>query len=135
MGTWDLGSFDNDTAVDWTYGLEETSDLSYVEEALDAALDSDHEELDADAGVCAIAAADVVARLTGKFGVENSYTEVVDRWVRDRRLKPSESLVRKAREAIARTRRDPSELRDLWDESRELDAWNAALDEVDARLR
>lgn len=135
VGSWDVGSFDNDMAVDWTYGLENAEDLSYVEAALDAVLEADDDELDAAKGECAIAAADVVARLLGNFGVENSYTETADTWVRAHHLRPPPELVKKARAALARTRRSPSELFELWEESGDLDGWNEALDEVDARLR
>ncbi len=31
MGVWSHEPFGNDTANDWAYGLEETTDLSYVE--------------------------------------------------------------------------------------------------------
>jgi hypothetical protein len=38
MGAWDVDSFANDTACDWSYGLEEAKDLGYVENTLDAVL-------------------------------------------------------------------------------------------------
>jgi hypothetical protein len=38
VGTWGSGTFDNDQAVDWTYGLEGKTDLSFVEVTIDRVL-------------------------------------------------------------------------------------------------
>ena len=38
MGTWGAGPLENDTAVDWMYGLGEVADLSLIEGTLDRAL-------------------------------------------------------------------------------------------------
>lgn len=134
MGAWGVGSFDNDTAVDWTYGLESARDLLYVEAALDAVLQAGDAELDADAGTCAIAAAEVVARLLGNFGEENSYTETADKWVRAHPLKPSAELRQKAREALERVRTPPSELLELWEEGGAGDDWTDAVADVESRI-
>src|SRR5437763_2087057 len=47
MGTWGAGTLDNDTAVDWMYGLGEVSDLSLIEGTLDRALALGGEYLEA----------------------------------------------------------------------------------------
>src|SRR5256885_7795481 len=76
MGTWDEGSFGNDTACDWSYGLEKVNDLRYVETTLDKVLAYGAGEMvPADAAECAVAAAEVIARLKGRWGEEDSYTE------------------------------------------------------------
>ena len=38
MGTWGPGTLQNDTAVDWMYGLGEEADLSLIEGTLNRAL-------------------------------------------------------------------------------------------------
>ena len=38
MGTWGTGTLENDTAVDWMYGLGEVPDLSLIEGTLNRAL-------------------------------------------------------------------------------------------------
>src|SRR5437867_494799 len=79
MGTWDEGSFGNDTACDWSYGLEKVNDLRYVETTLDKVLAYGAGEMvPADAAECAVAAAEVIARLKGRWGEEDSYTETTD---------------------------------------------------------
>lgn len=134
MGSWDVGSFDNDTAVDWSYGLEDVNDLSYVEATLDRVLThASQEDLPAEAAECAIAAAEVIARLRQMGGEESAYTETVDTWVRAHPIAPPQKLVTKAIAALDRVMAPPSELRDLWDES-DLDAWLDAVAELKSRL-
>jgi len=89
MGTWDEGSFGNDTACDWSYGLEKVNDLRYVETTLDKVLAYGAGEMvPADAAECAVAAAEVIARLKGRWGEEDSYTETTDAWVRSHPVSP-----------------------------------------------
>jgi hypothetical protein len=124
MGTWGAGSFENDVAVDWTYGLEKSDGLSYVESTLDKAF---IDPVDADAGVHVIAAAEVLARLLGNFGTEDGYTQTVDAWVRAHSQSVSPIMVAKAHHALDRVANAKSELHELWDESGDLDGW---LEEV-----
>jgi hypothetical protein len=134
MGSWDVGSFDNDTAADWTYGLEEVDDLSYVEATLDRVVDHpSQEDLSAEAGECAIAAAEVIARLRQKGGEESAYSQTVDTWVRAHPIAPPRALVSKAIAALDRVMAPPSELRELWEES-DLDGWLDAVAELKGRL-
>ena len=81
MGTWGAGTLDNDTAVDWMYGLGEVSDLSLIEGTLDRALAVGGEHLEAPDAEEALAAAEAVARMLGNFGVRNDYTQAMDVWV------------------------------------------------------
>lgn len=43
MGTWSHESFGNDTANDWAYELEDATDFSVIEAALQVALDEGDE--------------------------------------------------------------------------------------------
>jgi hypothetical protein len=61
MGAWSGEPFGNDTAADWLWELDDSSDWDVVSGALNAALSTD-DLLDADVASCAIAAAEVVAR-------------------------------------------------------------------------
>ena len=134
MGTWDTGTFDNDTAADWAWTLAEQDDLSLVEAALDAVLAAGDAYLEAPEAEEALAAAEVLARLRGRWGVRNAYTEPVDTWVEAHPLVPPAALVEKAQRAIARVRTPPSELLELWEEAGDdLAAWQAALDDLATR--
>ena len=133
MGAWGHLAFDNDTANDWAYDLDDATDLSLVEDALEA-LDG-HEYLDQDVACVALAACEVLARCLGNSGYKNAYTEKVDAWVAARAMQPSAALLERASTAIDRIVGDNSELRDLWAESDELKEWRASVDDLRRRLR
>ena len=135
MGCWAIDAFGNDDAADWAYGLEECDDLSLVENTLDTVLAVGSEEyLESPFATEALAAIEVVARLQGNWGERNAYTETVDEWVEKTQLKPSLSLAHKAHHVIERILSDQSELKELWEESGEFDAWRSSVDDLKARV-
>ncbi len=137
MGTWGVLAFDNDTADDWAYDLEDVDDLALVKSALGEVLEAGEDYLDSDLACDALAACEVLARLRGQTGYTNSYTEKVDRWVeahKDRVL-PSEELLSLASAAIDRILGEDSELRELWDEGAGGEEWRAAVENLRQRLR
>ena len=132
MGTWGADTFENDTACDWAYSLEDVDDLALVEAALTAVLDEE-EYLDADLGCEALAACEVVARLRGNFGTRNASTGSVDEWVNTHPQEPPPALVQLAHRAIDRVTQADSELRQLWD-SAGAEPWLAAVESLRRRL-
>jgi hypothetical protein len=134
MGAWDVGSFDNDTAADWTYGLEKTHELDYVEAAFDRVLAVGTGPVLADAAECAVAAAEVVARLRGNWGDETPYSETADTWVRTHPIRPPRELIDKAVAVLDRIVVAPSELLDLWNETEDAGAWGDAVVELRRRV-
>ena len=134
MGTWGASALDNDTAVDWVYGLGEVADLSLIEGTLDRALACGDEVLDAADAEEGIAAAEAVARLLGNFGVRNDYTRPMDDWVSWMPEKPSLELLTKARGIVTRVQRAPSELLDMWAKSDKAEAWSRSLADLMVRL-
>jgi hypothetical protein len=132
VGAWGSGSFENDTACDWAYGLEKESDLRYVERALERVESSDG-NLDADVAQEAIAAAEVAARLLGRGGERSSYTATVDDWVAAHPIEPPRELIQRAIAVLRRILTPPSELRELWEES-DLEGWEAAIHDLLERL-
>jgi hypothetical protein len=135
MGAWGTGIFDNDTACDWAYDLNETSDLSLIESALDRVLNVDAEYLDASEAEEALAAAETVARLKGNWGIRNSYTEKMDKWVETARLTPPQALIEKALRGVERVLSGPSELLELWSEGEEFTAWEESVKDLSRRLK
>lgn len=134
MGTWGVNAFENDTALDWVWELEESEDLSVVMAALEGPLADDADEY-LEAPVCemALAAAEIVAALKGH--PPEKLPPEADDWVKRNRgrLKVDQELIETAHDAIARVVAD-SELRELWDESEELAAWEKALESLQKRL-
>jgi Domain of unknown function (DUF4259) len=134
MGAWGTGIFDNDTACDWAYDLKETSDLSLIESAFDKVLKVGAEYLIASEAEKALAAAETVARLKGNWGIRDSSTETVDKWVEKNRLTPPQDLIEKALKAIERALYKPSELLELWSESDEFTVWEESVKDLSKRL-
>lgn len=134
MGAWGVLAFDNDDANDWAYDLEGADDLSLVESAFDTVEEAD-DYLEAPDASNALAACEVLARLNGKPGYKNAYTEKVDEWVAAHLQTPSPSLVSRANAAIDRILGENSELKELWAESDENSAWLASVEDLRQRLR
>lgn len=135
MGTWSHEPFGNDTANDWAYELEGTSDLRVVEAALQAVLDEEG-YLEASLADEAIAAIEVIAKLLGRGTQSDSYTRKVDAWVATITVQPSAELIDKARFVLGCVVAEDSELRELWDEGDPADAaaWRASIEQLRAAL-
>ncbi len=132
MGAWGTGIYDNDDAADWSVEVAELG-LPVVEAALDAAIEA--EFIEAPVGCCALAAADVVARLVSGRGENTVYCEEVVAWVTANAATPSTSLVAKATLVVERLRGADSELAELWSENPAgLEEWSATLTDVEQRL-
>lgn len=134
MGAWGTGTFDNDTACDFAAEVADSRDLTKIVSALDRVLASGSSYLEAPDAEEALAAADIVARLRGKFGPQTAYTEDIDKWVRNCKLVVSDDLANKARQAVSRILTPPSELFELWADSDETASWKSAVDDVLSRL-
>ncbi|MGK5737045.1 DUF4259 domain-containing protein [Acinetobacter junii] len=123
MGTWSHESFGNDTANDWAYELEDATDFSVIEAALQVALDEGDEYLDADLAMEAIAVVEVIAKRLGKGTQSDVYTEKVDQWLETISEQPSDDLLSLAKRVLERIVADDSELKELWLESDEYELW------------
>lgn len=134
MGVWGVLALDNDDANDWAYDLAEADDLSLVESAFDTVAEAE-DFLEAPDASIALAACEVLARLNGKPGYKNAYTEKVDEWVAAHPQTPSPALLARATAVINRILADKSELKDLWADSDENSNWLASVDDLRQRLR
>ena len=133
MGTWALDAFGNDYAMDWAQDLHEYKTLELVETTLDNVIDSQEAELEAPFAAEALAALEVIARLSGKPGEADPATAEVDEWVAACRKKVTPPLLEKARLAFDRITAETSELRQLWQDSEHFADWQA--DVADLRQR
>lgn len=133
MGAWGVLAFDNDTANDWAYRLDDVSDLSLVVAALEHVEEVGDDYLSSDLACVALAACEVMARLRGKPGYCNAYTENVDDWVAAHPQAPPHTLIERGTRVIERVLGDKSELASLWD----LDdgtEWRASVEDLRRRL-
>ena len=133
MGAWDIGTFDNDTACDWAVELESEPDMAFVSATLERVLATGAGYLDSDIACEGLAAAEVVARLRGNWGVRNVYTKPVDNWVESHPSQPSAEVVAQASRAIDRVVTPPSELLELWSETDDFARWHAAVADLKRR--
>jgi hypothetical protein len=134
MGTWGADSYQNDTACDWSHGLEDVDDLSFVSATIGTVATRDEEYLDSDESCEAIAACEVIARLKGNWGQRDAYTETVDNWVQAHPIQPPDDLVQQALQAIDRILTPPSELMELWGEGGVIEEWRAKMADLRARV-
>ncbi|MCE0559315.1 DUF4259 domain-containing protein [Motilimonas sp. E26] len=132
MGAWGIGNFDNDSAGDWTYELGESSDLTVIENAINAVFEDDY--IDSDIGCEALAAIDTLARVKGNFGKKDSYTENVDEWVSKYNFEPPKELIENAVKAAKAILGDQSELSDIWRATEYFDAWRIEVESVIERV-
>jgi len=131
MGAWGFGPFDNDDAGDWLYDLERSSDTSVIADALQKVTEIGDGYLEAPDCSNAIAAAEVVAAVSG-HPVAN-FPDNAKPWVEAHRTLVVANLVPNALAALQRIRSN-SELKELWDESKEATKWYATFDDLAQRL-
>src|SRR5215472_449696 len=135
MGSWNCDPFGNDTACDWKYDLERTDDLSFISETIQQIHAAGRNFIKARDAVKAIAAADALARLLGRFYVRSSYTRSLDDWVASHRITPPKELLDSAVRAIDLILTEPSELLELCSESEEFGDWKKHLTDLQDRLQ
>ncbi|MFB6633085.1 DUF4259 domain-containing protein [Streptomyces sp. NPDC056362] len=124
MGTWDIGPFDNDTAADFSYRVDEAPEEQRAEvlrAAFREVTGTGGEYLDADFAVEAIASAALVAaQCPGGAPVTTSYAPKKPLPALPADLRPT------AIEALDRILVEPSELLELWEES-DGEEWKAGV--------
>jgi hypothetical protein len=137
MGTWAVGAFGNDFALDWAQDLQESKDLFFIEDTLNNVLSADSANyLEAPFGAEGLAAIEVLARLYGKPGEQDEDSAEVDAWVAEvsKKAKRRTDLIEKSLRAIEHILSERSELRELWQDSEEYDNWRASVDDLKARI-
>jgi len=137
MGAWGEGPFDNDTAADWVFGFQDAdqpSGLILIEAALATAANLPQGDyLDADVGVEAVAAAEVVAAMLGRELERSSYNEAAIDWIARTAGEVRPALADLAVRALGRVTGPNSELVDLWDEAGSV-SWRASIEARKASL-
>lgn len=147
MGSWGVGPFENDSALDWAgqfdrayvrpgwFPFRRFDKGNFVKRALRATRGKTGFQLDTWTCEKAVAAAEVVAALRGKPG--QAYPAEIEKWLHAPTLQSSPGLVDDAIASVQRVR-DDSELCDCWREAKDpanLEKWIATIDDLLARLR
>ena len=143
MGAWGTGVFENDGAADFAWEIAEGG-LPVIEKVFDRVLAAGESYLED--GDEAIAAAEVVAKLSGRGPSPlDDLHEIEDdgepdeeltlgKWIASAKAPPNEELVEKARRVVARVLTGPTELVDLWRDSKHFEEWKRVVDNLAKRL-
>ena len=126
MGAWDVGSFSNDSALDY---LDKIASLDDVMAPIDAALTSDQDRIDADLASEAIVAADILAAKIGRPAAD--MPEDMDDILQSVNEPDQTTLIQAIR--VVSKIRERSELSDLWAEDDDTE-WLAAINDLVRRL-
>ncbi|MEL7536209.1 MAG: DUF4259 domain-containing protein [Pseudomonadota bacterium] len=131
MGAWGVGHFENDDAQDWAEDLNQADSLDAVEEAIEA-VEAGGDYLEAPDACVGLAAAEVVAATLGNPA--DDLPDPIATAVARLEDPADEDLVARARAAVERVIGEDSELRELWEESDDFDAWESTIQDLLARL-
>ncbi len=134
MGAWSEDTFGNDSACDWIGTFLDDPGLPAVKSAIEAVLEAD-DYLDSDEACDCLAACEVIARLQGKWGLRNAYSEELDHWIEENPTVVPDDLKAAADSAIVRILGSDSELPELWDEGGRNVDWHNAIDDLRERIQ
>jgi hypothetical protein len=137
MGTWGTGYFEDDAALDFMKGIEQSSDPKrLLAKAFDSAIKSDY--LESDEGSAVIVAATYVDRQVNgtKFTTESNGAPLeVDTFPERHPDQNFLDLKAKAVSALARILGDNSEINEVWTENEdEYPAWREGIQQLIGRL-
>lgn len=135
MGTWSEDTFGNDTACDWIGSFLNDPGLEAIEDVIDNVLATEDDYLDSDEACECLAACEVLARWQGQWGIRNSYSVELDRWIEQNPTPVPRALKVAADSAIERILGPDSELPALWDEGGRNEKWNAVIDDLRRRIK
>lgn len=131
MGAWATDSFSNDDAMDWLDAFTEAPTLEMLRDTLEAVVSSDAEDLEAPDCWDALAAAEIVAALSGRPAP--CMPEDLKAWLETAHGLSATSLSELAHRVVERIR-SASEVQELWDGSEFRDTWHDEMKHLLARL-
>lgn len=121
MEIWSYGSFDNDSAKEFMNEVIQDGEFA-LREAFEVVLDPDMEYVEAEEGVRAIAAAEILAAV-----LNGDTTRITDAglrvWVQNADQTSLANLRNVASEALNRILAPESELPELWEDTEDYSAW------------
>ncbi|HUP13209.1 MAG TPA: DUF4259 domain-containing protein [Niastella sp.] len=134
MGAWGHLNFENDTALDLVYEIEEKG-ADRIKTAIEA-INSREEDGLLDSDLCseALAAIEYIAAVKDK--ASEDFPEDAEAWLtpgNKESLLAIRDLINKSKQAIDRIKNN-SELKDLWEETEDFGGWNEALDGLVTRI-
>jgi hypothetical protein len=134
MGAWGHLNFENDTALDLVYEIEEKG-ADRIKNAIEA-INSREEDAFLDSDLCteALAAIEYIAAVKDK--ASEDFPEDAEEWLtpaNKETLLAIRNLVPKSKQAIDRIQHN-SELKDLWEETEDFANWTKVLEGLATRI-
>ena len=134
MGAWGTLNFENDTALDLVYEIEEEG-ANRIKIAIEA-VNSRQEDSFLDSDLCSEALAAIEYIAAAKDKVSEDFPEDAEDWLtpaNKENLLAIRNLIANSKQAIDRIKHN-SELKDLWEESEDFEEWNKVLDDLVTRI-
>ncbi len=134
MGAWGHLNFENDTALDLVYEIEEKG-VDRIKNAIEA-INSREEDSFLDSDLCseALAAVEYIAAVKDK--ASEDFPEDAEEWLtpaNKENLLAIRNLIPKSKQAIDRIQHN-SELKDLWEETKDFAEWTKVLEDLATRI-
>lgn len=134
MGAWGHLNFENDTALDLVYEIEEKG-ADRIKNAIEA-INSREEDAFLDSDLCseALAAIEYIAAVKDK--ASEDFPEDAEEWLtpaNKESLLAIRNLIPKSKQAIDRIQNN-SELKDFWEETKDFAEWTKVLEGLATRI-
>ena len=133
MGAWGYNIFENDSALDFIWEIEEAEDcLGLITEVFTLGISADYlDEDDCSNILTAAAVIDSALFKTEYNDAEGAFDEIVEKID----VKTASKLKNLAASALEAVLGEKSELRDLWSESPDYDNWKKSITDIIERLK
>jgi hypothetical protein len=134
MGAWGHLNFENDTALDLVYEIEEKG-ADRIKNAIEA-INSREEDSFLDSDLCSEALAAIEYIAAAKDKASEDFPEDAEDWLtpaNKESLLAIRNLVPKSKDAIDRIQHN-SELKDLWEETEDFNEWTKVLENLATRI-
>lgn len=136
MGAWGHLNFENDTALDFVEELAENekNGIARLRSAIDI-INTTEEAAFLDSDLCAEALAAIEFIAAAKGNMAEDFPEDAEEWFQANKtnLLSIRNIIAQSKQAIDRIKHN-SELKELWEESEELEEWNKVLDDLNTRI-
>ena len=133
MGAWGYANFENDTALDFVWEIEESGVSTIIHAIKKINTVAETEQLDADECTEALAAIEYIA--TAKGNMSEDFPESAEEWMA--KYKGTEltdaGLVAESHKAIDRIKSN-SALKELWAETEDGESWLKVLEGLKSRI-
>jgi hypothetical protein len=134
MGAWGHLNFENDTALDLVYEIEEKG-ADRIKNAIEA-INSREEDSFLDSDLCSEALAAIEYIAAAKDKASEDFPEDAEDWLtpaNKESLLVIRNLIPKSKDAIDRIQHN-SELKDLWEETEDFNEWTKVLENLATRI-